>query len=208
MGDNDRKAWVKGARGATAIGAFVARMLDPIARARGFATTALLTEWPAVVGAELAQFTSPDKVIWPRRNDDREAQGQDQRLANRRRNPGAEGRRPPRHRGPAPGRADPGAGQPLFRLSGHRPAPVPASAAQSRGPAPARPRALSQFPVPTCRAPRPSTIRASRTPCGASPRASKRTSRGVDRRFRFGRSCHKQQAQGNRGRGSAYQRTR
>jgi hypothetical protein len=74
MGDNDRKAWVKGARGATAIGAFVARMLDPIARARGFATTALLTEWPAVVGAELAQFTSPDKVIWPRRNDGQEGQ--------------------------------------------------------------------------------------------------------------------------------------
>jgi hypothetical protein len=72
MGDNDRKAWVKGARGATAIGAFVARMLDPIARARGFATTALLTEWPAVVGADLAQFTSPDKVIWPRRNGDPE----------------------------------------------------------------------------------------------------------------------------------------
>jgi hypothetical protein len=74
MGDNDRKAWVKGARGATAIGVFVARMLDPIARARGFATTALLTEWPAVVGAELAQFTSPDKVIWPRRNDGQEGQ--------------------------------------------------------------------------------------------------------------------------------------
>jgi hypothetical protein len=72
MGDNDRKAWVKGARGATAIGAFVARMLDPIARARGFATTALLTEWPAVVGADLARFTSPDKVIWPRRSDDPE----------------------------------------------------------------------------------------------------------------------------------------
>jgi hypothetical protein len=49
-------------------------MLDPIARARGFATTALLTEWPAVVGAELAQFTSPDKVIWPRRNDGQEGQ--------------------------------------------------------------------------------------------------------------------------------------
>jgi hypothetical protein len=72
MNENDRKAWVKGARGPTAIGAFVARMLDPIARARGFATTALLTEWPSVVGAELASFTGPDKVIWPRRNDDRE----------------------------------------------------------------------------------------------------------------------------------------
>jgi hypothetical protein len=75
MHDNERKAWVKGASGARAISAYVARMLDPIARARGFATTALLSEWPAVVGEELARFTMPDKVVWPRRSDDREASG-------------------------------------------------------------------------------------------------------------------------------------
>jgi hypothetical protein len=75
MHDNERKAWVKGASGARAIGAYVARMLDPIARARGFATTALLSEWPAVVGEELARFTMPDKVVWPRRGEDREASG-------------------------------------------------------------------------------------------------------------------------------------
>lgn len=62
-----------GYSGARAIGAYAAAMLDPIARARGFATTALLTEWPAIVGAELASFTLPDKVIWPRRTDDGEA---------------------------------------------------------------------------------------------------------------------------------------
>ena len=54
------------------IGAYAARALDPAARARGFATTALLSEWPAIVGAELAQFTMPDKVVWPRRRDDAE----------------------------------------------------------------------------------------------------------------------------------------
>ena len=75
MRENDRKAWVRRARGPRAIGAYVAQMLDPIARARGFATTALLTEWPTVVGAELASFTMPDKVLWPRRNEDREAGG-------------------------------------------------------------------------------------------------------------------------------------
>ena len=57
----------------TAIGAYVARMLDPIARARGFAITSLLSEWPAVVGEELASFTAPDKLVWPRRIEDREA---------------------------------------------------------------------------------------------------------------------------------------
>src|SRR6476646_7331537 len=70
MRNDDRKVWVKGGSGARA-----ARMLDPVARARGFATTALLTEWPAVVGEELARFTMPDKVAWPRRSEEREASG-------------------------------------------------------------------------------------------------------------------------------------
>ena len=73
MQNDERKVWVKGASGARAIGAYVARMLDPIARARGFATTALLTEWPTIVGEELARFTMPEKVVWPRRSEDREA---------------------------------------------------------------------------------------------------------------------------------------
>jgi hypothetical protein len=69
--DNEAKRfWARSER---AIGAYAASMLDPIARARGFATTALLTEWPSIVGAELASFTLPDKVIWPRRTDDGDA---------------------------------------------------------------------------------------------------------------------------------------
>jgi hypothetical protein len=73
MPDDERKVWVKSASGARAIGAYVARMLGPVARARGFATTALLSEWPTVVGEELARFTMPDKVVWPRRTEDRES---------------------------------------------------------------------------------------------------------------------------------------
>jgi len=73
MAEKEGKAWVKAMSGPRAIGAYVARMLDPVARARGFATTALFSEWPAVVGAELARFTMPDKVLWPRRFEDREA---------------------------------------------------------------------------------------------------------------------------------------
>src|SRR5262249_62224028 len=71
MQDNERKPWQRGGGAPKAIGAYVARMLNPVARARGFATTALLTEWPAVVGDELARFTMPDKVVWPRRGGDR-----------------------------------------------------------------------------------------------------------------------------------------
>ncbi len=67
MDDNERRALAKAACGARPVGAYVARTLDPLARARGFATTALLSEWPAIVGAELAQFTMPDRLVWPRR---------------------------------------------------------------------------------------------------------------------------------------------
>ncbi len=67
--NGDRKS---GAPVGRPIGAFAGSLLDPIARARGFAATALLTEWPTIVGTELAVFTAPDKVIWPRRTDDAE----------------------------------------------------------------------------------------------------------------------------------------
>jgi hypothetical protein len=60
--------------GARAIGTYVSRALDPAARARGFATTALLSDWPAIVGSELARFTVPDRINWPRRRDDGEAE--------------------------------------------------------------------------------------------------------------------------------------
>jgi len=60
--------------GARAIGSYVAKALDPAARARGFATTALLSDWPAIVGRDLAQFTMPDRVVWPRRRDETESE--------------------------------------------------------------------------------------------------------------------------------------
>ena len=56
--------------GARAIGNYVAKALDQAARARGFATTALLSDWSAIAGAELARYTMPDRIIWPRRRDE------------------------------------------------------------------------------------------------------------------------------------------
>lgn len=70
MDDTERRALARAAATARPIGAYAARALDPAARARGFATTALLSEWPAIVGAELAQFTMPDRVVWPKRRED------------------------------------------------------------------------------------------------------------------------------------------
>ena len=54
------------------IGGFVEKALDRAARARGFATTALLSDWRAIAGADLARYTMPDRIIWPRRRDPRE----------------------------------------------------------------------------------------------------------------------------------------
>lgn len=56
--------------GPRAIGAFVDKALDRAARGRGFATTALLTDWRTIAGADLARYTMPDRIIWPRRRDD------------------------------------------------------------------------------------------------------------------------------------------
>jgi hypothetical protein len=70
MDDRERKALARTAGGARPVGAYAARALDPAARARGFATSALLSDWPALVGAELAKFTAPDRVLWPRRWDE------------------------------------------------------------------------------------------------------------------------------------------
>jgi hypothetical protein len=70
MDDTERRALGRAAAAARPIGAFAAGALDPAARARGFATAALLSDWSSIVGAELAQFTMPDRVIWPRHRDD------------------------------------------------------------------------------------------------------------------------------------------
>ncbi len=72
MDDNERRAFKRAMSGARPVGAYAAKVLDPAARARGFATTSLLSEWPAIVGAELAAFTMPDRVVWPRRREDEE----------------------------------------------------------------------------------------------------------------------------------------
>ena len=69
MDETERKALARAASGARPIRAYTARALDPSARARGFATTALLSEWPAIVGAELAEFAVPDRLVWPRQHE-------------------------------------------------------------------------------------------------------------------------------------------
>jgi hypothetical protein len=70
MDDKEKRALARAAATARPVGAYASRALTPAARARGFAATAILSEWTAIVGSELAQFTMPDRVVWPRRREE------------------------------------------------------------------------------------------------------------------------------------------
>ncbi len=53
-------------RGAVPLSALVRRVIDPISQKRGFAAADLIAAWPDVVGSRLAEFTQPQKIVWPR----------------------------------------------------------------------------------------------------------------------------------------------
>lgn len=54
-------------RGAKALGTLVPEAVAPVLRERGFASSAILTDWSEIVGPHLAQWTSPVEIRWPRR---------------------------------------------------------------------------------------------------------------------------------------------
>lgn len=55
--------------GARAVGSYVSRVTAKSFEKFGFSTASLLTDWAAIVGADLARFTAPERVKWPRRTD-------------------------------------------------------------------------------------------------------------------------------------------
>ena len=56
----------KGYVSARAVGSFVPRLTKKAMEKFGFSTAALLTDWPTIVGADLARYTRPHKLKWPR----------------------------------------------------------------------------------------------------------------------------------------------
>ncbi len=50
----------------TSVGSFVPKLAQKAFEKYGFSTVALLTDWPVIVGQDLAQYTKPDKLKWPR----------------------------------------------------------------------------------------------------------------------------------------------
>ena len=49
------------------VGSFVPRLAQKAFETFGFSTVALLTEWPAIVGHDLAGYTLPERLKWPRK---------------------------------------------------------------------------------------------------------------------------------------------
>lgn len=53
-------------RGPVALAATLSRITDAALRKRGFAQSAVITNWAEIVGAELADHTAPQKLAFPR----------------------------------------------------------------------------------------------------------------------------------------------
>jgi hypothetical protein len=57
---------------ARAVGAFVPKLTRKAFEKYGFSAATLLTDWATIVGKELAGFTAPERLKWPRGVDIRE----------------------------------------------------------------------------------------------------------------------------------------
>ncbi len=57
----------KGRAGARAVGSYLSRVAKAAFEAHGFPGAAIVSEWPAIAGAEFATYTAPERLIWPRR---------------------------------------------------------------------------------------------------------------------------------------------
>lgn len=51
---------------ARAVGSFVAAVTSKAFQKYGFSAARLITDWPAIVGKDLAQCTMPERLKWPR----------------------------------------------------------------------------------------------------------------------------------------------
>jgi hypothetical protein len=51
---------------ARAVGSFVPKLTRKAFEKYGFSAAALLTDWPTIVGEDLAAFTVPERLKWPR----------------------------------------------------------------------------------------------------------------------------------------------
>jgi hypothetical protein len=53
-------------RGAVTIGELIGKVIDPVTKRRGFATTDIIAAWREIVGPRFAEWTRPEKIVWPK----------------------------------------------------------------------------------------------------------------------------------------------
>lgn len=70
--------------GPAAIGSLAAAVARPAFERHGFATAAIVTDWPAIAGPDFAAFTAPERLIWPRRFSDPSAEAPPTQMKHRR----------------------------------------------------------------------------------------------------------------------------
>jgi len=57
------------------VGSLVPQVAKKAMEAYGFPAAAVLTDWPQIAGPELAAYTAPERLRWPRHSDDDEEPG-------------------------------------------------------------------------------------------------------------------------------------
>jgi hypothetical protein len=57
---------MSGKRGMVSVGELASAALKPITGKRGLAAGEMLARWQAIVGAEVAAVTTPERIVWPR----------------------------------------------------------------------------------------------------------------------------------------------
>ncbi len=69
-------AWTPKSRKAKRVGEFVPKVMRPAFEKFGFPAAAILTEWSAIAGTDLAAFTAPERLKWPRKEHGEDDTGQ------------------------------------------------------------------------------------------------------------------------------------
>jgi hypothetical protein len=70
--------WRPNATKARSVGEFLPSLMRPAFEKYGFSSAAILTDWAALAGPELAAYTAPERLKWPRQKPGEGASGKTQ----------------------------------------------------------------------------------------------------------------------------------
>ena len=65
----------RGKAAVKAVGSFVPQLTRKAFEKFGFSAATLIMDWPAIVGGDIAYFTQPERLKWPRIADEADAEG-------------------------------------------------------------------------------------------------------------------------------------